>query len=199
MYEDYLHVFAAIDGHGGTGHECANYVKNNFIALLREFTLARLKHLLEREGFQKTANPLLTKLEVQEQDEVLPEYDQVLSLSDFTELNIIKEGVKQTCQKLQNLLGRQHAFSAKASGVVMSGFVLIGTTHMLTFNVGDARTIMFGLENVQALTTDHTLEEVDEVDRIEEAGGVITYEHGKRPRIGGLLATRTLGDTDAHA
>ena len=59
MYEDYLHVFAAIDGHGGTGYECANYVKNNFVALLREFTLGKLKVLLEREGFQKPLNPLL--------------------------------------------------------------------------------------------------------------------------------------------
>lgn len=70
---------------------------------------------------------------------------------------------------------------------------------MLTFNVGDSRTIMISKENGQALTTDHTLEEFDEVDRIEDAGGVITYENGKRPRIGGLLTTRTLGDMDAHA
>lgn len=64
MYEDYLHFFAAIDGHGGTGHECANYVKNNFAALLREFALTKLKEMLEREGMHKPINPLLTRLEV---------------------------------------------------------------------------------------------------------------------------------------
>ena len=66
MYEDYLHVFAAIDGHGSTGYECANYVKNNFVAYLREFTLAKLKQMLEKAGIQKPQNSLLTKLEVQE-------------------------------------------------------------------------------------------------------------------------------------
>ena len=43
MYEDYLHLFAVIDGHGGNGHECANYVKNNLAAYLREFAIEKLK------------------------------------------------------------------------------------------------------------------------------------------------------------
>ena len=47
---------------------------------------------------------------------------------------------------------------------------------MLTFNIGDSRTLMIDPENVKALTTDHDLQEPEEVDRIEDAGGVITYE-----------------------
>ena len=105
----------------------------------------------------------------------MPEYGRVLELADFSELAILRDALKSTCVKLHTLLGKQHAFSAKNSGVVISGFILFGTTHLLTFNVGDSRTIMIGQENVQALTIDHTLDEYEEVDRIEDAGGVITY------------------------
>ena len=87
----------------------------------------------------------------------MPDYNQVLSLNEFTELNIIKDSIKQTCQKMHNMLGRQHSFSAKNSGVVISGFVLVGMTHMLTFNIGDSRTLMIDSEKVLALTTDHDL------------------------------------------
>ena len=87
----------------------------------------------------------------------------------------------------------------------MSGFILIGNSALISFNVGDSRTIIISpktsmhKEKIQVLTRDHTLEDYNEMDRIEGVGGVITYQPGKSKRIAGLTCTRTLGDIEAHA
>ena len=137
----------------------------------------------------------------------MPDYDQVLSLNDMSELNMIKDSIKQTCLKMHNMLGRQHSFSAKSSGVVITGFVLVGMTHMLTFNIGDSRTLMIDPENVKALTTDHDLQEPEEIDRIaihiQETRSALKLKEPIGRRLDFLMQellreANTLGSKSAH-
>jgi hypothetical protein len=48
----------------------------------------------------------LTKLDVQEQDDLVPEYEDVLGCRVDEEYDVLKYSVKKTCQKLHNLLGK---------------------------------------------------------------------------------------------
>jgi serine/threonine protein phosphatase PrpC len=69
---------------------------------------------------------------------------------------------------------------------------LIMAGHVICANAGDSRAIM-GKEKVVTMTKDHKVQ--DEVDRLLEAGALITQAPGDTPRIArGLNLARSIGD-----
>jgi serine/threonine protein phosphatase PrpC len=81
--------------------------------------------------------------------------------------------------------------SQESGTTAVDVFIKEGTVY--TANAGDARVIIISKTNVVQLTVDHRVENLEERERVEKAGGRIVYSYVSNGN-GGLMPTRTLGD-----
>lgn len=64
-------------------------------------------------------------------------------------------------------------------------------------NAGDARAIVVSANDIRQLTTDHRVDNTEERERIEKAGGIIRYPYVYRyvyRGLTGIMPTRSIGD-----
>lgn len=70
---------------------------------------------------------------------------------------------------------------------------LVGSKHIAVGGCGDSRAVMYRKGQPIQLSNDHRLDKKEEKERIESAGGTVTYWNG--PRVMGVLAmSRAIGD-----
>jgi serine/threonine protein phosphatase PrpC len=86
--------------------------------------------------------------------------------------------------------------SQESGTTAVDVFIKEGTVY--TANAGDARVIIIGKNRVVQLTVDHRVENIEERERIEQAGGRIVYSYVSNG-AGGIMPTRTLGDESFKA
>ena len=141
----------------------------------------------------------------------MPDYEEVRLLSVDKELHVLKDAMRLTCHNMQQALCKQKAWSAESSGSTLTGVILWGDSHIISFNVGDSRSIMLSEKGVTQLTDDHKPEVPAESSRIKDAGGKIERAKDIRGKSTGpfriwnddrtspgLAMSRSLGDRHAH-
>lgn len=72
---------------------------------------------------------------------------------------------------------------------------VLDPNHFVIANTGDSRAILSRNHTGLDITKDHKPHDEEELQRIEQAGGMVTWESGGIPRVNGNLAlSRSLGD-----
>ncbi len=84
------------------------------------------------------------------------------------------------------------ALKHRKSGTTAANF-LIKDGFIYTANAGDSRAILISTDTVTQLSIDHRLDNIEERNRIQSEGGIISYPYTVRGNSG-LMPTRTLGD-----
>lgn len=97
-----------------------------------------------------------------------------------------QEAFKISYKRVSDELKNQESGTTAVNFFIRDGIIY-------TANVGDARALIVGDEDFVVLTEDHRLDNSAERERIEKAGGIISYPYTVKG-YRGLMPTRTIGD-----
>ena len=159
--------FAVYDGHGG----------RDTVDFISRTLHGNLASQLRSHGY--TADRF-SRADKQLDDETLQ-----------TELRTLRE-ITEAAYKQTDAQLRRSAIIRSGSTTVTCLINYLGNKRYLTVaNVGDSRAVLCRNDTPIRLTVDHKASLLEEIERVDEAGGFITSNH----RVNGVLAiTRALGD-----
>ncbi len=109
----------------------------------------------------------------------------------MTQTDNVAQALFDTFSELDQKIPQDKALTTGCTAVV----ILKHQDHLFVANCGDSRAIINKNQEVIALTMDHKPHRIDEKERIETAGGFVTFNYGDVPRVSGNLAvSRSIGD-----